>query len=50
MPGSRNRILDIELVHELGEVVGVGIEIVALPRLVGAAVASAVVRDHTIAL
>src|SRR5580692_12595596 len=41
--------LQIKLFSEGGEIVGVSVHLVAIPRLSGTAVASPVVRDHTIA-
>jgi len=38
-------VLQVEVLHELGQVVGVGIEVIAVPRLARAAVAAPVVRD-----
>ena len=43
-------ILEIELLDELGEVVGVGVHVVALPRLARTAVAATDMGDDTIAM
>src|SRR5262245_54464311 len=42
-------ILEVERPRELREVVGVGIEVISLPRLAGAAMAAAVVGDAAVA-
>jgi hypothetical protein len=44
-----DRVLQVELADELGEVVGVGVEVVAVPGLARAAVAAAIVRDAAVA-
>ena len=44
-----DRILEIELLDELGEIVGIGVEIIALPGLARAAVAATVMRDAAVA-
>jgi hypothetical protein len=41
---------EVEVVEERGEIVGVGVHLVAVPRLAGAAVAAAVMRDDAVAL
>jgi hypothetical protein len=41
-------ILQLELFSQLGEIGGVGIHIIAIPRLAGTAVAATVMCDHTI--
>ena len=41
-------VLQVERLHQGGQVVGVRIEIIAVPGLARAAVAAAVVRDATI--
>src|SRR5262249_21918641 len=41
---------DVEVLHQRREVVGVGVEVVALPGLAGAAVPAAVGRDAAVAL
>ena len=41
---------ELELLDEFGEVVGVGVEVVAGPRLAGTAMAAAVVGDATVAV
>jgi hypothetical protein len=45
-----DRVFQVECGHELGQVVGIGGHIVAVPRLARPAVAAAVVRDDSVAL
>ncbi len=45
-----DRILEVEHRDKLGEVVGVGIQIIAVPGLPRAAMTSAVVGDATVAI
>jgi hypothetical protein len=47
---DQDHILEVEGVEELGEVVGVGVQVVAIPGLAGAAVAGAVVGDGLVAV
>ena len=42
-------VLQVELFDELGEIVGIGVQVVAVPGLAGAAVTAAVVGDATVA-
>jgi len=42
-------ILQVERVHERREVVGIGVHVVAVPGLAGAAMAATVMGDATIA-
>ncbi|KAG0750989.1 hypothetical protein G6F24_014745 [Rhizopus arrhizus] len=46
---DQDRVLQVQRVDHRGQVVGVGIHVVAVPGLAGAAVAAAVVRNHAIA-
>jgi hypothetical protein len=41
-------IPQIERMDQRGEIVGVGVQVIAAPRLAGPAVATSVVRNHTI--
>jgi hypothetical protein len=43
------RVLEVERFDQRGQIVGVGVHVVALPRLIRTPVATAVMRDHTIA-
>src|SRR5690606_17977450 len=43
---DQHHVPEIEFFDDTGEVVGVGVHVVARPRLVRAPVAPAVVRDH----
>ncbi|MEI9894641.1 MAG: hypothetical protein WDN28_12325 [Chthoniobacter sp.] len=43
-------VLEVERFHHLGEIVGIGIHVIAMPRLAGAAMTSAIVSDTAIAL
>src|SRR5262249_2491393 len=45
-----HRLREVERLDELGEVVGVGVEIVALPGLTRAAMAAAVMGDAPVAM
>jgi hypothetical protein len=45
-----DRVLQVELLDQLGEVVGIGVEVVALPGLARAAVAAAVMGDAAVAV
>jgi len=45
-----DRVCDVEELDQLGEIVGVGVQIVAVPRLAGAAMAAAVVSNATEAI
>jgi hypothetical protein len=45
-----NRSAEIQLSHEFGKVVGVGVHIVAGPRLAGTAVAATVVGDAPVSV
>src|SRR5262249_41629986 len=44
-----DRVLQVELLDELGEVVRVGIEVVAVPGLAGTAMAAAIMGDAAVA-
>ena len=44
-----DRVLQVERLDQRREVVGVGVHVVAVPRLAGAAMAAAVVRDAAVA-
>ena len=43
-------VLQIQCFHERGEIVGIGVHVVAVPRLTGSAVAAAIVRDAAVAV
>jgi hypothetical protein len=43
-------ILQLELLDEFREIVGIGVEIVAVPRLARAAMAAAIMSDAAIAV
>jgi hypothetical protein len=43
-----NCLFQVELLHESGKIVGVGVHVVADPGLAGAAMAAAVMRDAAI--
>ena len=43
-------VFEVEVVDELGEIVGVGVEVVAVEGLAGAPMTAAVVRDTAVAL
>jgi hypothetical protein len=45
-----NGIPQIEMVDELGEIVGVSVHVVALPRLARATVAASIMRDAAVAV
>ncbi|MNT16126.1 hypothetical protein D3C72_1512150 [compost metagenome] len=47
---DQGRALDVERVEQGGQVVGVGIHVIALPWLARQAVAAAVMRDHAVAV
>jgi len=42
-------VLQIECCHQLGQIIGIGIHIIALPGLAGPSMASAIRRDTAIA-
>ncbi len=44
-----NCALEVELLHELCEIVCVCIEVISVPRLIRTTVATPIVRDHAIA-
>src|SRR5208283_1688989 len=44
-----NRILQVQLFRKSRQIVGVGVHLVAIPGLVGTALPSPVMRDHSIA-
>src|ERR1700675_3013601 len=46
---DHDRVFEIEGIEQLRQIVGVGVHLIAVPGLAGAAVASAVVRDDAIA-
>ena len=45
-----NRVLQVELFRELRQIVGVGVHVIAVPGLGGAAMTTAVVGDDSISL
>jgi hypothetical protein len=47
---EQHRVPDVQVVEQLGQVVGVVVHVVAVPRLARAAVAAAVVGDAAVAL
>jgi hypothetical protein len=46
---DQDRVVQVQGLDELGEVVGVGVEVVAVPGLAGPAAAAAVVGDAPVA-
>ncbi len=47
---DQHDVAQVELCDQLGQVVGVLVQVVTIPGLVGSSVATAVVRDHSVAL
>ncbi len=47
---SKDRVVQVEGLDELGEVIGVGVQVVAVPRLAGTPAAAAVMRDGPVAV
>ena len=47
---DEDRVVQVECLDELGEVIGVGVQVVAVPRLAGAPAATAVMRDGPVAV
>src|ERR1035441_1856095 len=45
-----HRILQVERLGEFGQVVGIGVHVVAVPGLAGAAIPAAVVRDGAVSM
>jgi hypothetical protein len=46
---NQHGILQIQRFHQLGEIIGIGVHIVTLPRLAGPPMTSAIMRDATVA-
>ncbi len=45
-----NRLLQVKMLHQSGQVVGIGIHVVAPPGLVRATMAAAIMRNHAISV